>query len=572
MESGQAGLPGIERADGTVEVPGRGRVAGAPATEEVKADEVDPFAVKRDGQTRDMIDELESQQVEELYAKDERAVAKAKAEKERLKFESDLAELTGKMESKQTKTTEDTRLQLLLPIVESNVKNIPKAFVQELKREGIANTNLTDRERKLINRAYDIRLAEEPVAEAEVEVQQPESQKKELRSIESLIPEKKSQRVPEQMGFPGMGKPKGAAPQAFSEEELASQEQPFTGRSGEAPRSYTSTAPFPTVLTPEVLATAGLPKQSGFYKQLLNMDMADAAQQPVVANIFGRIRTNPNLSAPTKDAVEKLAMQAFGGLAKQGEMFVPAKPTKATKEGKKDATATKPAAGKSAERGRDKDAGDVAGGTGTRAETRKESSRKDERTGAPADTKRTEAPKSAGLGDSGKPAGDAGTRASVESGALKKTEPKTEAKKPLTAREMLDRAEDAQRKADTEAKGKTEAKTEKPKKAEPNASFGAYGQVMEAESKSDALDYLAYDMYVAMFEKFKLLTRISTLNDINAQLREGKLPGDVAFGREGTTSIVPLSGGKYAKAFYESLSAADQKALARKMESYFGSS
>ena len=131
---------------------------------------------------------------------------------------------------------------------------------------------------------------------------------------------------------------------------------------------------------------------------------------------------------------------------------------------------------------------------------------------------------------------------------------------------MLDRAEEAQRKADEAAKA------EKPKKAKPDTSFGAYGQVMEAESRSDALDYLAYDMYVAMFEKFKLLTRVDLLNDINAQLREGKIPSEVAFGREGTTSIVPLSGGKYAKAFYESLSAADQKALADKMSEYFGKS
>jgi hypothetical protein len=45
-----------------------------------------------------------------------------------------------------------------------------------------------------------------------------------------------------------------------------------------------------------------------------------------------------------------------------------------------------------------------------------------------------------------------------------------------------------------------------------------------------------------------------------------------AIGRTGTTSIVPLSGGEYARAFYESLSAADKKALARKMLDYFGNS
>jgi hypothetical protein len=91
--------------------------------------------VERDTKTRDMIDDLEeTQQIEELYAKDERETAVIRAEKERLKFESDLAELTGKVERKQEKTTADTRLQLLLPIVESDVKNIPKAFVLELKR------------------------------------------------------------------------------------------------------------------------------------------------------------------------------------------------------------------------------------------------------------------------------------------------------------------------------------------------------------------------------------------------------------------------------------------------------
>ena len=548
LEKGQLGLPGVERADGTVEVAGRGRVAGAPATEEVKAAEAP--TVGRDTQTRDMIDELESQQVEELYAKDKQETAKVKAEKERLKFESDLAELAGSLESKQTKTAENTRLQLLLPIIESNVKNIPKVFVTELKREGFTNTNLTDRERNLINRAYDMRLAEErtPASEA-AEPQKwqddpearalvaemgatPEAAPTDNAKLESLISEKKTGRAQEQMGFPGMGKPKGAAPQAFSEEELASQEKPFA-----------------TVLTPEVLATAGLPKQSGFYKQLLNMDMADTAQQPVVANIFGRIRENPNLSTGTKDAVENLAMQAFGGLAKQGDMFVPAKPTKATaKKGPKDAAATKPAGQR-----RSNNAGDVAGGTGTRTEDRKPSGAKDERTGTAADTKRTETSKPNGLGDRGKPAAGTGTGKGVEPGALKKDAPKAGTKTEPKA----------------ETKKETALKTDKP---QPNASLGAYGQVMEAESKSDALDYLAYDMYVAMFEKFKLLTRVSTLNDINAQLREGKLPGEVAFGREGTTSIVPLSGGKYAKAFYESLSVADKKALARKMADYFGKS
>ena len=76
-----------------------------PAKEAKVAEEP---TVERDTQTRDMIDELETAQIEELQKADEEAKtratreeAKAKAEKERLKFESDLAELTGKVERKQ---------------------------------------------------------------------------------------------------------------------------------------------------------------------------------------------------------------------------------------------------------------------------------------------------------------------------------------------------------------------------------------------------------------------------------------------------------------------------------------
>lgn len=549
-EKGQLGLAGLERGGAREEV--------APAVEEP--------AAERDTQTRDMIDELETRQIEEMQQKDQEAARKTTAEKERLKFESDLAELTGKIDRKQTKTTEDTRLQLLLPIIESNVKNIPKVFVQELKREGITNSNLTERERKIINRAYDIRLSEAPVVEAEVAVGQPEAQKKELRSLESLVPEKAAKREPEQMGFPGMGKPKGAAPQAFSEEELAAREE----------------KPFSTVLTPEVLAIAGLPKQSGFYKQLVNMDMADAAQQPTVAHIFGRVRANPNVTQTTKDAIENMAMQAFGGLAKQGEMFGPrggvAKPEGAAKEGKKDATTIQPAAEKPAGERPTTDARNVTkrSGAGTEGGAKNEPSAKPD--GAPTDTKRAGAPEPAGLGDRKQPAGGAGAGKGTEPSTLTaklkermakgafggaKTETKTEPKKQLTAREMLDRAEEAQRKADTETKPKTEVKAEK---AEPSGSFGTYGQIAEVD-RGKALEYLAYDVYVAMFEKHKLLTRIDKLNEITAQVRNGQTP-EVAFGREGTTSIVPLSGGKYAKAFYESMSAADKKAFLKHLETY----
>ena len=506
-------------------------------------------AAQRDTQTRDMIDELESQQIEELQRADEETAARgtqeearAKAEKERLKFESDLAELTGRVERKQEKTTEDNRLQLLLPIIEKGVSNVPKVFVQALKREGFTNPNLTERERSLINRVYDLRLAEEPVVEPIAAEPTTDAQKKELRTLESLVPEKKTQREPEQLGFPGIGKRE--APQAFSEEELAGQQE----------------KPFSTLLTADVLANAGLPKQSGFYKQLLNMDMADPAQQPTVAHIFGRVRENPNLSTSTKDAIERMAMQAFGGLAKQGNMFGPRggvlEPTK-TEEKKSQAKEKPNAPARASDDDGRVDAGGDRGGAGSG-----KADGKPGRTAAPADAKQPKETRPKGLVDTGKPAGGTGTgeagkpaslkeklQARMEKGAFggtkteAKTEPKTEAK--------------------TEAKA--EPKTEKPKRT---AQFGAYGQIAEV-NRGKAIEYLAYDVYIAMFEKFKLLTKIGKLNEITAQLRKREVP-EVAFGREGiTTSTVPLSGGSYAKSFYASLSPTDIKAFVKNLEKYF---
>ena len=387
MDSGQMGLPGIERA-GSVEVPGVGRVAGQ-AQEEVASVET-PAAPTRDTQTRDMIDELETQQIEELQAgvspEQLRAELETKqddAEKARLKFESDLAETDARVKNAREKGTEEKRLALLLPIVDRPDVNIPQLFAKELKRDGLVPEGteaiLTPREKKLIQRAYDLRLAETPVVE-DVQVEDTQTDN---AGLESAIPEKGTQREPVQMGLPGMAKPKGAKPQAFSEEEIAAQED----------------KPFDTVLTSEVLDKTGLPKQSGFYKQLLNMDMSDPTQQPVIANIFGRVRENPNVKPATKEAVETLAMQAFGGLSKQGEMFGPRGAVLGGKPAKKET----PSANKPADTGR--------AGAGASVGTAEAGKGKPVRATTTA-TKQPKAPDTDGLGADGKPASNAGVRKS----------------------------------------------------------------------------------------------------------------------------------------------------------------
>lgn len=78
---------------------------------------------------------------------------------------------------------------------------------------------------------------------------------------------------------------------------------------------------FPTTLTPAVLSRTGLKPQSGFYKELLNKDLTNEADQVAVRNVLGKVRQNPNLSESTKQGVESVAMQAFGALSTQAEMF-----------------------------------------------------------------------------------------------------------------------------------------------------------------------------------------------------------------------------------------------------------
>ena len=344
--------------------------------------------VERDTQTMDMITDLEeTQQIEEMVAQDEAAArdrqAKADAEKARLKFESDLAETDARVKNAREKGTEERRLELLLPIVDIPDVNIPQLFAKELKRAGLVPEGteaiLTPREKKLIQRAYDLRLAETPVVE-DVQVEDTQTDN---AGLESAIPEKDTQREPVQMGLPGMAKPKGTKPQAFSEEEIAAQED----------------KPFDTVLTSEVLDKTGLPKQSGFYKQLLNMDMSDPTQQPVIANIFGRVRENPNVKPATKEAVETLAMQAFGGLSRQGEMFGPRGAVLGGKPAKKET----PSANKPADTGR--------AGAGASVGTAEAGKGKPVRATTTA-TKQPKAPDTDGLGADGKPASNAGVRKS----------------------------------------------------------------------------------------------------------------------------------------------------------------
>lgn len=273
---------------------------------------VTPEVPTRDTQTRDMIDELETQQIGEMELSQEEALLA----RQRAQFESDLAETNARLQTTQEKTTEDQRLSILLPIIESNESGVYRKFIRALREAGYTDPMPTDRERNLIQRSYDVRnaIVSEPTPaettpstgltdqRGEPSSVEPTVSTAGLSELEEQIPEKTTQREPQQLGIPGIGK--RLAPEAEPEPEVPAAE-------------------FPTVLTPEVLDSTGLPKTSGFYKQLLNKDMADPAQQPEIGQVLQRVRENPRIADSTKQAIERIAMNAFGGLATQQEMFGP---------------------------------------------------------------------------------------------------------------------------------------------------------------------------------------------------------------------------------------------------------
>jgi len=465
--------------------------------------------------------------INDMYAQDARDAELTKLKKLREEQDAAIAEIDKRVEEAQKKRTTTARLEVLTPLLKSTVPNIEKiesAFAEKLKAEGFKNTEPTEQERALI--AFDVKRRRingiidrmfRPKPESTDSGVEP-SAPAENAEMEAAIPEKKETREPEQIGFPGMGKPKGAAPQAFSEEELAAQEE----------------KPFATKLTADVLDSTGLPKQSGFYKQLLGMDMADPNQQPAIANIFAKVRANPNVTQNTKDAIERMAMQAFGGLAKQREIFGPRggvtpTPPKGEKATKKEAERGEPSG---QERGRGADTGDVGARAGAGTEGGKEGKRESRAAGAAAGAARTEAPKPSGVGDRGKPAGVAGVGEGRKPGALKETPQGRVFRegKPAGAKQVKPKGEaPADRAANTYI-----ALAE---------DFDGTGTGVDT-----ALRMLAADIYYASMPDAR--GHLEAGRHLNL-LAEGKMP-DFKFGK--TNANGPGTNGKFAEQYYKSLS------------------
>jgi len=477
--------------------PGQGDLFATPPAEET-----------RTMQQPDLVDQAETAQIEEMMrtekiapevaAKNEaelqrvREANAAKQEQERLKFESDLAELDGRLKASEVKTAEEKRLALLLPIIEdAQIKNIPGEFKGALLKAGYPNTQFTERERNLIQRAYDVRKAEPEAPEVEPSAPSTETE----AQLQGEVKEKQAKvRQPEQLQLPGVPKPKVPA---------AVEEQP------EAP------AP----LAQKHFDILGITKAAPLRQRLEGKDFSVAADRELIRQEFQQYMENPRIAAGTRTKLQNLLASPL--FRTQGEMFGPKGGV--LKQETKNVPTTKP----------------KPTPTGT--------STADTGTGVPGGTEGTTTPPSDGVGG----AGDV------------TTQPKTGKGKKLAA--LKEEKKESKPSKPKETKP-TEKKEEKPKAAKnPMQKLATYAYMAVAgEDKAKAIDFLAADIYNASYPQ---KNAAAELRRITSDLLAGKMFEKVKFGTEG--DFAPGTGGKFGKAFYESLSEADQAALIKRLEHYF---
>jgi hypothetical protein len=130
---------------------------------------------------------------------------------------------------------------------------------------------------------------------------------------------------------------------------------------------------------------------------------------------------------------------------------------------------------------------------------------------------------------------------------------------PNAEKKRTSGGEKAEKKTETKPEGKPEDKPEIKGVVKDSAMYDALAK----EDKAKAIDFLAADMYNAMYPQ-KNATKV--LNEINSQLMAGQIV-DPKFGKEG--AFVPGMGGKHAEAYFNSLNDADRKALIDRLQHYF---
>jgi hypothetical protein len=216
----------------------------------------------------------------------------------------------------QIKRTEAERISLLLPIInnlELGTEDSITLFQQGLRSAGYNNLELTEAEQRLLQRADDVKTAIAASLQGELDLQELE-----YSAANQLTPEITGIKEKGEKGPAGTPKP-------VEPSQPSLDFGPFkTPRARPAPTAEAAPEAAPsTVLDTNTLDSIGLPRQSGYYRQLVNKDVANPKDQEAVRNILAAVRQNPNLSPFTKQAIESIAIQAFNALATQQTFLGP---------------------------------------------------------------------------------------------------------------------------------------------------------------------------------------------------------------------------------------------------------
>jgi hypothetical protein len=301
----------------------------------------------------DLIDIAEEEQIQELLDEDELAQMQAEedaqlAEREAAEAEiaaaqqeMELSEADRRVAERRQQESVEKRRQVLLPIIErqdiDGVENLRRAFSAELGRQGFTNTEPTQDELTLINRAADVREAldiqemEQAGEEALREVVRAEDQAASRAELEALIPERRE--------APATAEPTEQELQRAEKARLNRERMDSIGRGTEGQLEFPAiereekaaarlAEPTTVEEAPKVQKAdkrffdrLGVAPQAPIRKAVRGMDVTSEQVRTALSNL-GR---NRNVAEQTKVSINNFLQQTPEAAAQQ-DLFVPTRP------------------------------------------------------------------------------------------------------------------------------------------------------------------------------------------------------------------------------------------------------
>lgn len=297
----------------------------------------------------DLIDIAEEQQIQEMLDDEELAQMQAEedaqlAEREAAEAEvaaaqqeMELSEADRRVAERRQQESVEKRKQVLLPILErqdiDGVENLRRAFSAELRRQGFTDTEPTQDEITLINRAADVReaFATQEAEQAAVEAAQAEEQAARTAELEALIPERRE--------APATAEPTEQELQRAEKARLNRERMDSIGRGTEGQLEFPAiereekaaarlAEPTTVEEAPKVQKAdkrffdrLGVAPQAPIRKAVRGMDVTSEQVRTALSNL-GR---NRNVAEQTKVNINNFLQQTPEAAAQQ-DLFVPTRP------------------------------------------------------------------------------------------------------------------------------------------------------------------------------------------------------------------------------------------------------